>query len=211
MEYLFLLIFLLYLAPWVFAESIEHRSSTTILFLNLGLGWTGVGWLAAAGWVYRDWPREVAPPELVLVRPGEESRPSPARRALVPGLASLALVAGVALIARSTPTEVAPEWAIAEVDRATARVHLGAGTDWPEVGSLGSRCRVRVLEREGGWMRVWRLDGCDEVMSGRSGWVRMEALRPAPDATRQAAWQAARATPDPRASRRSTTRSIRRP
>ena len=47
MEYLFLLLFVFYLAPWVLAESIEHRRANTILFLNLGLGWTGLGWLAA--------------------------------------------------------------------------------------------------------------------------------------------------------------------
>jgi hypothetical protein len=181
MEYLFLLLFLFYLAPWVLAESIEHRSANTILFLNLGLGWTGIGWLAAAGWVYRDWPRETPRPQLVLVQPGAIAQPPQWRRAVVPTLASLALVVCVAGIARLGQTDVAPEWEIAEVDRATTRIHLGAGHEWPEVGRLGARCRLRVLEREAGWLRVWRLDGCEEGMAGRSGWVRMEALRPAPE------------------------------
>ena len=43
MEYLFLVLFILYIAPWVLAESIEHRSANAILLLNLGLGWTGIG------------------------------------------------------------------------------------------------------------------------------------------------------------------------
>ena len=182
MEYLFLVLFVLYLAPWVLAESIEHRSSIAILFLNLGLGWTGIGWLVAAGWGYRDWPREVTRPELVVVRPETHSRPPDWRRAIVPTLASLALVAGVAVIAGQCPIEVTSDWQIAEVDGPVARVHLGAGAAWPEVGTLGPRCRVRVLEREGGWMRIWRLDGCSESMDGRSGWIRMEALRPVPEA-----------------------------
>ena len=179
MEYLFLVLFVFYLAPWVLAESIEHRRANTILFLNLGLGWTGIGWLAAAGWVYRDWPREVTRPTLVLVPPTPAVQPPDWRRAVVPAVVSLVLVAGVAIVAGLAPSTTAPDWEIGEVDRATARVHLGAGTDWPEIGRLASRCRVRVLEREGGWLRVWRLEDCGEGMTGQSGWVRMETLRSA--------------------------------
>ena len=182
MEFLLLGIVILYLAPWMLAETIEHRSANAILFLNLGFGWTGVGWLAAAGWVYRDLPRAVAPPQLVLIRPDAVTRPPEGRtRAVVPVLAALALTAGVIAIAGMTPNEVAPEWEIAEVDGSVAQVHLGAGIGWPEMGTLDARCRVRVLERDGGWLRIWRLDGCDDGMAGRSGWIRMEALRPAPD------------------------------
>lgn len=179
MEYLVLVLFIFYLAPWVLAESIEHRRANTILFLNLGLGWTGIGWLAAAGWVYRDWPREVTPPNLVLVRPSPPVQPLDWHRAVMPALASLVVVAGVATVAGLSPSTTEPDWEIGEVDRAIAHVHMGAGTDWPEVGRLHARCRVRVLEREGGWLRMWRLDDCGEGMTGRSGWVRMEALRSA--------------------------------
>ena len=179
MEFLALALFIFYLAPWVLAESIEHRRANAILFLNLALGWTGIGWLAAAGWVYRDWPREVSPPNLVVVRPGPVVQPPNWRRAVVPALVSLVLVAGVATVAGLSPSTTEPDWEIGEVDRANARVHMGAGSDWPEIGRLDARCRVRVLEREGGWLRVWRLEDCGEGMTGGAGWVRMEALRSA--------------------------------
>ena len=58
-------------------------------------------------------------------------------------------------------------------------VHLGAGREWPVVGRLDETCRLRVLERDGRWLRFWRVDGCDAGMSGRSGWVPADALRPA--------------------------------
>ena len=38
MEFLLVFLLILYLAPWVLAESIEHRRANTILALNLGLG-----------------------------------------------------------------------------------------------------------------------------------------------------------------------------
>ena len=50
MEFLLVFLLILYLAPWVLAESIEHRRANTILALNLGLGWTGLGWVIALVW-----------------------------------------------------------------------------------------------------------------------------------------------------------------
>ncbi|MEM9175916.1 MAG: superinfection immunity protein [Myxococcota bacterium] len=185
MEYLFILLFMLYLAPWVLAESIEHPNANTILFVTLALGWTGIGWLAAAGWVYRDWPREPTRPQLVLVRPEAIEEPPYRTRTWTGALLALAavvvVVAGGPAFVMMRSTEVAPEWEIAEVKGSSAQVHLGAGVEWPEVGSIGAPCRVRVLERDGSWLRIWRLEGCAAGMSGRSGWIRMEALRPAPD------------------------------
>ena len=41
---------MLYLAPFCVAAGREHPSSIVILVLNLALGWTGVGWMAALAW-----------------------------------------------------------------------------------------------------------------------------------------------------------------
>lgn len=185
MEYLLILLVIFYLSPWVLAESIEHRRANAILFLNLGLGWTGIGWLAAAGWVYRDWPRPAKRPALVVVRPDAAPRPDAWRRALPPSLASLALVAAVATISSLDPAQGRSGWELAEVGHTTASVHLGAGSDWPAIGRLPARCRVRVLEREAGWLRIWRLDDCGDGMPGRAGWTRMEALRAVPGPARE--------------------------
>ncbi|GEM_PF-6839425 len=184
MEYLFLFFFVLYIAPWVAAESIEHRSANAILFLNLGFGWTGVGWLAAAGWVYRDWPRETSPPNLVVVQAGSTPQTPRWRRASGPFFAALLLVGAVAGTLALFTTDGAPTWKFAKVGRVGASVHLGAGRDWPTVGRLDEACRLRVLDRDGSWLKVWRLDGCDAGMAGRSGWVPVDALRPAPETPR---------------------------
>ncbi len=179
MEYLLLLFFLAYLAPWVLAEGIGHRHANLILALTLGLGWTGVGWAVAMGWVVRDWPHEPTPPKLVLLRPGMVLV-DPARgraKAFAMGLAALALLALIALAVLATAEPPTLEWRSAEVVLDSASVRGGPGEAWPVVGALGVGCPVSVLAREGAWRHVWRLEGCGETRSARGGWVRVESLR----------------------------------
>lgn len=40
----------LYLAPFIVAATREHRQTGAILILNLLLGWTVIGWVAALVW-----------------------------------------------------------------------------------------------------------------------------------------------------------------
>lgn len=183
MEYVFIAAFVLYLAPWMAAEAIEHRRATTIGFLTVGLGWTGVGWLAAATWVARDWPRERPPrPDLVLVASAAAASaidaPAPPRlpRAAAVALLVLALCGaahGLRVLANA-PAE--PEWTHARVAEARAVLRMGPGERWGALGGLTQSCPVRVLEREGAWRRVWRLEGCDAETRARTGWVRIESL-----------------------------------
>lgn len=44
----------LYLAPWLSARHRKHHNTKAILLLNLLLGWTVVGWIAAAVWSFTD-------------------------------------------------------------------------------------------------------------------------------------------------------------
>lgn len=188
MEYLLLLALILYLAPWMAAEGIEHPDANTILALTLGLGWTGIGWLVAARWVYRDWPRETPPPQLVLLGPDS---PAPRTRSPAAALGRAALAAGtlfaVGALFLALPISSAEDASLrfAVIDRPDAQVRLGPGAGWPVVGPLPAGCRVRVLEYEGAWRRVWRLPDCVSGESGRNGWIRMEMLRavPAPEDT----------------------------
>ena len=52
---------MLYLVPFCVAAGRDHPSSIVILVLNLALGWTGVGWMAALTWAALtptdDWAR----------------------------------------------------------------------------------------------------------------------------------------------------------
>ena len=48
MEYVILVAFLIYLAPWMLAEGVGHPRAKGILWLNLVLGWTVVN-------MKRDW------------------------------------------------------------------------------------------------------------------------------------------------------------
>lgn len=43
-------ILLIYFMPWVVATTRSHRESTPILLVNLFLGWTFIGWVAALIW-----------------------------------------------------------------------------------------------------------------------------------------------------------------
>lgn len=184
MEYAFIIAFMAYLMPWVLAEAIEHRNATAIGVLTFGLGWTGVGWFAAAAWVARDWPRAAAPaPRLLLVASAEGADRIEAPRlrrwprSVVALFAALGIVgAGVALrTAWQSPID--PEWTHARVTGAPATLRMGPDARWPARATLGADCRVRVLERRGAWRRVWRLEACGADGGERAGWVRVEALR----------------------------------
>ncbi|MDJ0850832.1 MAG: superinfection immunity protein [Myxococcota bacterium] len=75
MEYVLFALFLLYLLPWILAEARGHERATVVLLVNLAVGWTGVGWIAALWWARSaEPPSKTAEPErgLRLVRGGGE-------------------------------------------------------------------------------------------------------------------------------------------
>lgn len=49
---LIILIILIYFAPAIQAYQTNHRQKQAILILNLFLGWTTIGWVAALVWAY---------------------------------------------------------------------------------------------------------------------------------------------------------------
>jgi hypothetical protein len=51
---LFVFAFLLYISPLWVASDRKHPNQASITILNLLLGWTGVGWVAALIWAYSD-------------------------------------------------------------------------------------------------------------------------------------------------------------
>jgi hypothetical protein len=55
------LLFVLYLFPFAVAARYEHERLGWVLALNLLLGWTGVGWLAALYWARHPAPPAGAP------------------------------------------------------------------------------------------------------------------------------------------------------
>jgi len=54
MTALWILGVLLYFVPWVVAAARKHNNSPAIFALNLMLGWTVVGWVAALVWACTD-------------------------------------------------------------------------------------------------------------------------------------------------------------
>ena len=50
MEFVLFGIFVVYLVPWLVAMARDHERPGAILAVNLLLGWTAVGWLAALAW-----------------------------------------------------------------------------------------------------------------------------------------------------------------
>ena len=169
-----------FLMPWILAEGIAHPRRSWILALVLGLGWTGVGWIGACAWVARDWPRAPRRPKLSLVDPAFGlTRPRFVRRRWMAAIAlgASALLGFVALAFSPTPETPAPEWNQAKLGVAEARVHMGPNLRWPAIGRLRAPCRLDVVDRKGGWRRVWRRDDCGGGLAARSGWVRRDHLR----------------------------------
>lgn len=44
----------LYFVPWIVAASRKHNNSGAIAVLNIFLGWTFIGWVAALVWAMTD-------------------------------------------------------------------------------------------------------------------------------------------------------------
>lgn len=177
MEFVAVSLFVVYLMPWILAEAIEHPRSGWILALTLGLGWTGIGWLAACLWLMRDWPRAPRRPKLALVT--RDPIVAAGFDGSWRGLAAVGLLAsiGVAIWSSAPDSSRGPAGGPAELDRPRVVVRMGPGERWPSVGELLAPCRVDLVERVGAWHRVWRLEDCAGSMQGRAGWVRMEMLR----------------------------------
>ncbi len=180
MEYVLFLAILFYLLPWMLAEAIEHRRRLPVLVLTLALGWLILPWIAALVWVLRDWPRAPRRPVLRVVDPSDPPRPLLSRTSM--GLRSLLwigspliLVLIVGWLALQPPRRL-PASGLARLSRERVLLRMGPDLRWPGVGELEAPCRVGLLEREGAWRRVSRMDGCGGSMRGRLGWMRVEAL-----------------------------------
>lgn len=50
MEILFFVLFIIYILPYIVAALREHKQVGAIFILNLFLGWTFIGWIAALIW-----------------------------------------------------------------------------------------------------------------------------------------------------------------
>lgn len=93
----------LYFAPTIVAASRHHQSAPAIFVLNLFLGWTFLGWLAALVWSLAhvlpdEYRRQTQRPEpLPLVRqPAHKAPVSPV--ALIAGLVFIAVLSGAAAL-----------------------------------------------------------------------------------------------------------------
>ena len=81
MEVVLCLLCAVYLIPFIVAARTEHARIGSVLALNLALGWTGIGWIAALWWAAR--PHRPAQPEPTLRRghlrliPGGRARIGP--------------------------------------------------------------------------------------------------------------------------------------
>ena len=158
MEYGFFLLLVLYLAPLLVAVARDHPRVGAIAGINLALGWTVVGWIAALLWAWPPrLPRRSRGPKLRLVPPpGAGLQPdAPGNRAA--WTIAIAILALVCL----DPRWLSPGGAAAATPR-WERLLRGSTPlhEWPALeapapmrGELG--CPVRVLEDRGAWKRVW--------------------------------------------------------
>jgi uncharacterized membrane protein len=64
-----ILVFAIYFAPWLVANKRRHMNASAIGVLNLCLGWTFLGWVAALVWAMTN---NVAPPPMQVLPPEEE-------------------------------------------------------------------------------------------------------------------------------------------
>jgi hypothetical protein len=51
----------IYFAPWFVAGARKHPNSAAILTLNLLLGWTVIGWVAALVWAFTSFSKPAPP------------------------------------------------------------------------------------------------------------------------------------------------------
>lgn len=70
------LAFVVYFAPAITATRRRHPNTTAITMLNLTLGWTLVGWVAALVWALTNFERAVP----VVAEPSPPTAPAPAMR-----------------------------------------------------------------------------------------------------------------------------------
>jgi len=178
-EYVLVALWVVYLAPFTLAAGRDHPRTRSILALNLTLGWTGVGWLAALAWA---WPRDHRPPRLRLV-----SAPVEGRRAALPrsGRSWLtwptAALAAALLGTSPSAWPRAPWWSepqgggAAHFERVGpdgASLRRGAGERHESVGTVPSACDVWVVEHRDGWKRVWKTASCLARAPGPAeGWI----------------------------------------
>ena len=86
MEFVLLALLILYLVPYTVAASREHPRVNWILWTNLLLGWTGLGWLVALAWSRSEPGGRVAHRWRWLHPPRPSPRPHPHLRVLPGGL-----------------------------------------------------------------------------------------------------------------------------
>lgn len=193
MEFVLAGLIVVYLMPWVIAEGLRHPRANAIMWLVLLGAWTAVGWVAALLWALRARPRRRPPPTLALV--GRDPLPPPGGpwpARLRAGLGALAgvAVAGSLVALDAGPPPRLPASGVVEPGHGRLVLRMGPHRAWPAVGEARAPCRLELLEREGAWRHVWRLDPCPGTMRGRSGWARIEDLREVarrdPDRTRVA-------------------------
>ncbi len=191
LEYALLVMLVLYIVPFTVAAHRDHPQARSILVLNLALGWTGVGWLAALAWA-RDY--STGPPALrALPDPVDDVARAEATKAGSPSVWWLAPAAPIALLLVMGLPDLwphAPWWPESQAGRFDAHLeevggrgaHLrsGAGLDRDRLGEpLPPGCGVWVVEHRDSWKRVWKTARCLEVSSGPAeGWIRASLAAP---------------------------------
>jgi hypothetical protein len=107
-----------YMVPWMVARTRRHKNSGAIFALNLFMGWTLIGWVAALVWALTN-PQAQAPTTVVYVTPNavgpdgvvqpqqftmlpQQSQPKPSRLEDMPAnkrwLIVLAILGGLILL-----------------------------------------------------------------------------------------------------------------
>lgn len=185
MEFVLIVLLVIYLVPAILADKIHHPQRGRILALNLGLGWTGVGWIAAALWVWRDWPRETRRPKLVVVPPDgaldlQGSTAPPLSRHLLQlgGGGALALIATLWWVGPGGSVDGPPPGSfLAILDQPRDDVRAGPGERWSVLGEVKAPCRATLIEQRGAWQYIQQLEGCSSLRTQRTGWVRRQGWR----------------------------------
>ncbi|MGH0038402.1 MAG: superinfection immunity protein [Myxococcota bacterium] len=183
MEYVIVGALLVYIAPFTVAAGRDHPRARSILALNLALGWTGIGWLAALAWAWPERthrPRLYAVPPSELLRPGSETSARPWDRVRL--AAAAAALATAAVLAAPGAWPAAPWWPEPQRGAFAARVERLGAAGAPlhrspvRLGgfaeALPPGCEVWVVEHRGGWKRVWKTAECRARAPGRAeGWI----------------------------------------
>jgi len=190
-EYGAFILLALYLLPAFVAASREHPHFGVLTLFNIGLGWTGAGWLAALLWAappIRTWAwlptlHRAPPLRVVRARPRipVTRRPRPAPGAPLSLIACLGLLAGSFALAGDASWQNAQYRApyLSGVVRvSSADLRAGPGRAHPALGSLPLGCRLRILEMRGGWQRIWKTSACSARSTGpNEGWMRRSETR----------------------------------